>query len=222
MKKLLLPILAAAVAVAAPASAAVTVTSQVAMVSLGNLDNSAISAALINFADFNSFALANQHLTKVTLKVTSSINGAVRATNNSGGFRNPSATYTLNTAATGMGFSLSDSESATDTYFNVPNGGFRVISAIDPTVLMSQSLTTGLSVFNAGPVQFSFDASALLATMPVDVTFGAGVITNIGSLATFTLEYESVIPEPATWGLMILGFGMVGVAARRRKASVAA
>jgi hypothetical protein len=28
------------------------------------------------------------------------------------------------------------------------------------------------------------------------------------------------VPEPATWGLMILGFGAVGFAARRRKSSV--
>lgn len=30
------------------------------------------------------------------------------------------------------------------------------------------------------------------------------------------------VPEPATWGLMIIGFGMVGFAARRRKAAFAA
>lgn len=38
---------------------------------------------------------------------------------------------------------------------------------------------------------------------------------SIGSL-TFA------VPEPATWGLMIVGFGMVGVAARRRKVVVTA
>lgn len=38
---------------------------------------------------------------------------------------------------------------------------------------------------------------------------------NIGSL-TFA------VPEPATWGLMIVGFGMVGVAARRRRPALAA
>ncbi len=30
------------------------------------------------------------------------------------------------------------------------------------------------------------------------------------------------VPEPASWALMIVGFGMVGVAARRRKAALAA
>ena len=32
----------------------------------------------------------------------------------------------------------------------------------------------------------------------------------------------AVVPEPATWGLMIVGFGMVGVAARRRNRAVVA
>jgi hypothetical protein len=32
----------------------------------------------------------------------------------------------------------------------------------------------------------------------------------------------ATVPEPATWGLMLVGFGMVGVAARRRSRAVAA
>lgn len=32
----------------------------------------------------------------------------------------------------------------------------------------------------------------------------------------------SFVPEPATWGLMVVGFGLVGVSARRRKNVVAA
>ncbi|MCS6986475.1 MAG: PEPxxWA-CTERM sorting domain-containing protein [Sphingomonadaceae bacterium] len=30
------------------------------------------------------------------------------------------------------------------------------------------------------------------------------------------------VPEPATWGLMIAGFGLVGAALRRRRATVLA
>ena len=223
MKTLLLPVDIAAVAMSAPANAVVKVSSQVAIMSLGNLDVAAINAALVNFADFNSFALAGQHLTKVTLSVTSSIDGGVRVTNTTGDFRDVTGSYTLATAAAGMGFLLAGSETQTQTYFNVPgNDGVRVIAVIDPVVAMTAALTNNLSAFNAGPVQFSFDASALLNTMPIDVSFGAGTIVNTGSSAMFTLDYESVIPEPATWALMILGFGLVGIAARRRKASVPA
>lgn len=32
----------------------------------------------------------------------------------------------------------------------------------------------------------------------------------------------SAMSEPATWGLMIVGFGVVGVAARRRRPALAA
>ena len=34
--------------------------------------------------------------------------------------------------------------------------------------------------------------------------------------------FDSVVPEPATWAMMIAGFGFVGVASRRRKSSTVA
>lgn len=46
-------------------------------------------------------------------------------------------------------------------------------------------------------------------------------IDNIAFTITDTME-PPVIPEPATWGLMIAGFGLVGTAARRRPYSVSA
>ena len=32
----------------------------------------------------------------------------------------------------------------------------------------------------------------------------------------------SLVPEPATWGMMVLGFGMTGLAVRRRRSSAIA
>jgi len=32
----------------------------------------------------------------------------------------------------------------------------------------------------------------------------------------------NAVPEPASWAMLIMGFGLVGAAARRRKAAVAA
>jgi len=34
---------------------------------------------------------------------------------------------------------------------------------------------------------------------------------------TLTIANAAAVPEPATWGLMVLGFGMIGAAARSRK-----
>ncbi len=36
------------------------------------------------------------------------------------------------------------------------------------------------------------------------------------------IHFSATVPEPATWGLMLAGFGMVGFAARRRRSTVAA
>ena len=53
-----------------------------------------------------------------------------------------------------------------------------------------------------------------------------GAVDNVGfsfgkETQSFNFEVTSV-PEPATWGLMIAGFGLAGVALRRRKAALAA
>lgn len=37
-----------------------------------------------------------------------------------------------------------------------------------------------------------------------------------------TISFESAVPEPATWGLMIAGFGLIGTAMRRRVTTAAA
>ena len=52
-------------------------------------------------------------------------------------------------------------------------------------------------------------------TIRYDLTFGAG-FGNFNGTANL-----SAVPEPATWGMMIAGFGLVGGVMRRRKTSVA-
>lgn len=53
------------------------------------------------------------------------------------------------------------------------------------------------------------------------------VIDRVFAIATtyqadVIIPETRIVPEPQTWALMIVGFGLVGVAARRRKAIVAA
>lgn len=54
-----------------------------------------------------------------------------------------------------------------------------------------------------------------------------GAVDNIGynfgnyGSNSFNFEVAAGVPEPATWGLMLLGFGLIGAATRRRKSDVA-
>lgn len=47
-------------------------------------------------------------------------------------------------------------------------------------------------------------------------------IASVGSVTTPLEGGNVVVPEPATWALLIAGFGMVGTAMRRRKVALAA
>ena len=45
---------------------------------------------------------------------------------------------------------------------------------------------------------------------------------NLGDTSAFEFDnvsFTAAVPEPATWAMMIMGFGMVGFAARRRRSS---
>lgn len=49
----------------------------------------------------------------------------------------------------------------------------------------------------------------------------SGVLDATGAGHVATVTFDSVVPEPATWALLICGFAMIGVAARRRTAVTA-
>ncbi|OYU34281.1 MAG: hypothetical protein CFE35_16365 [Novosphingobium sp. PASSN1] len=172
--------------------------------------------------------MTGRRLLGVKLTVDYNINGRVDATNNATGGtansrrRNVSATYVLNAATSGEGFSVSGSNSQTHAVNNVAGlGTVRTLNQLNPLFSVTQTLTSNLSNFLTGTVTLSTDASALFSSLPAaDVVYSAPSIT--GGQALLTLDYISDIPEPATWSLLLVGFGMVGFAARRRQAALAA
>lgn len=50
------------------------------------------------------------------------------------------------------------------------------------------------------------------------VAFVSGTVTNRG--AVIDNAFLTVVPEPATWALLIAGFGMVGFSMRRRRSAI--
>jgi hypothetical protein len=67
--------------------------------------------------------------------------------------------------------------------------------------------------FDNGPTHFTFDGGSFdLFINDVDLTPGGSI-----ALSGRTVGQIAAIPEPATWAMMLIGFGAVGVAMRRRK-----
>lgn len=74
---------------------------------------------------------------------------------------------------------------------------------IDFTGLMARSIYGGLS----------FDGFATITTK----NEGAAAGTLVYSVGTLAVPAPAAVPEPASWALLVLGFGAVGAAARRGK-----
>lgn len=54
-----------------------------------------------------------------------------------------------------------------------------------------------------------------------DFLIGGRLLNGDIYLAQSEASFTSVVPEPATWGMLIAGFGIVGMAARRRRTAIA-
>ena len=67
---------------------------------------------------------------------------------------------------------------------------------------------------SGGTVSFAFGANYNFSSNANDV---AGPILDNVSLTMASAPVGGAVPEPATWGMMILGFGVVGGAMRRRR-----
>jgi len=127
----------------------------------------------------------------------------------------------------------------TDAADTLPNGNYTFSTTFD---LTGYSLN-GASISG----DFAADDSATIFLNGVQIGSGGGFsfITGFGATTGFVAGVNMLtfvvlnsgggptglnvdvsgvafVPEPATWGLMIAGFGMVGYAARRRRAAVTA
>ena len=102
---------------------------------------------------------------------------------------------------------------------NADGGGFTLGS----TIIELANISSAFSSFN-------FVNSSITGFDANDVSLADGVLTldfrdtafAQGSTAVVSLETMAAVPEPATWLMMILGFGFVGGAmrAKRRKQNV--
>ncbi len=81
----------------------------------------------------------------------------------------------------------------------------------------SYTIAAGAGVWNGASFTFNSGTATSVVLSFVDLNLEAG--GNDFGIDDITL---TAVPEPATWGLMIAGFGLVGLISRRRRRSTVA
>lgn len=138
-----------------------------------------------------------------------------------------------NSVPIGGTFALGDATAA------LPNAsvsvGYDTMMQRERFALFGNAATPWMSQFGGfSPIDFSFEATSALPigpTLPTNVTLAAtpanyarvrfvradvgetGVLFSIDSLS----RSGAAVPEPASWVMMIVGFGVAGIALRRRR-----
>ena len=77
--------------------------------------------------------------------------------------------------------------------------------------------------FYGSPLDFTTGPSAIpsLGFFRIDFYQGNPTVGNF-QVDRIVVSQAGAVPEPATWGMLIAGFGLVGAALRRRQAAIAA
>ncbi len=134
-------------------------------------------------------------------------------------FLSGSETY-LNVAAgftTGFSFNYVSSVSGSVGVYDGLNGTGNLLASVElaPNISGCPAYAAGFCPFGPAGVTFAGTAKS--------ISFGGVANQIVFDDITFGTEIPGgVVPEPASWAMLITGFGLVGFAARRRRAAVAA
>lgn len=197
MKSLALAISAALALASSPASAAYIV----------NISQSGSDVFATGSGNLNLAGLGNPGTGTVTGNL---VPGRGRLAVGSGRNNAYSGTITgTNTFGTGNTFLTPDSVTGLPVGFNVQNAFPRFL-----LVPFGYQSGDDLGTSTATYKNKTLDDFGLIAGNSYTWTWGAG--SNQDSF-TVNILAAAGVPEPATWGMMIAGFGMIGGAMRRRR-----
>ena len=146
-------------------------------------------------------------------------------------------------AITAVAYTNSFAGATSTTLYAIDTQTDRLLRSSNPNA--GTYVTTNLAGGTFGPLGLTFTTSNALGfdispntgmafvnidslLWSVDLTTGIGKSIGVvgagplRSIATEAFGAAAAVPEPATWAMLILGFGAVGIAARRRTHAVAA
>jgi hypothetical protein len=150
-----------------------------------------------------------------------------------------------NPPSDGQGAPPANSVPAGTSYLSVLGGGSATINfapgvrafqfdwgSIDSYNTLTVTSTAGVSVFVPGSMSFPNDANGNQSAPGTNGRFTVRGSTAGETFVSMTLASSSnsfeidnlatgVIPEPATWAMLITGFGLVGAAMRRQRQTTA-
>jgi hypothetical protein len=135
--------------------------------------------------------------------------------------------YLLSTGAiaglTGTGFNFMQGLGIGFDVIHVPKHSSVGLS-YDSTDSDSHTLTSNLGAFiGTGSLAYNFVSTSLFSMIGFDGTLALNPL--IGGSAQLTYDYTpnaaGAVPEPASWAMMMLGFGAIGGAMRRRRPALA-
>ena len=200
MRKTLIALAATAAAVTAmPASAAIIIQS-----GAGFVQPAENVLATSNLTAQTVFGTTNQ--TNTSVSVTSLNNELLSSSDANGQARFSTSDGSLDTAR----FFLTNGGSFTQAEFNLFNatqGTTSVQISVNGGAAQTFSLTNG---------QNFFGINATGGDVITSVTFDTNG-TGVADLRQVRLGGVAAIPEPATWAMMLGGFGMLGLSMRRRR-----
>jgi hypothetical protein len=189
------------IAAAALAAAFMTASSAAAAVTVINATSVLIKSAVPSFlqvAEVQAFSFG-------AVNVAAASNGGIATGSPPQGFLNPTPDRAIDGNTSGVYANMamyhsagSDSTQFLSVTFAAPTT-LQSLTIFGRTDCCSNRDIYNVTIFNGAKALYS------------------GQLDARGKSATVTFEAPSVVPEPASWAMMIAGFGLVGGAQRRRR-----